>query len=57
MVVTGSQRGIAKATGREYRGRVCNVWRIREGKAVRLEIFTDTALMWQAFGTLPPDPS
>ena len=57
VVVTGSQRGIAKATGREYRGRVCNVWRIREGKAVRLEIYTDTALMRKAFGTLPPDPS
>jgi ketosteroid isomerase-like protein len=57
VVVTGSQRGIAKATGREYRGRVCNFWRIREGKAVRLEIYTDTALMWKAFGTLPPDPS
>ncbi|HKP17337.1 MAG TPA: nuclear transport factor 2 family protein [Gaiellaceae bacterium] len=55
VIVTGDQRGIARETGNEYRGRVCNVWQIRDGQAVRLEVFTDTGLMWKAFGRLPPD--
>jgi uncharacterized protein len=55
VIVTGSQRGIARETGKEYRGRVCNIWQILDGKAVRLEVYTDTALMWKAFGQHPPD--
>jgi uncharacterized protein len=56
VIVTGSQQGIARETGKEFRGRFANLWRIRDGQAVRLEVYTDTALMWKAFGSLPPDP-
>jgi uncharacterized protein len=55
VIVTGNQRGIARETGNEYRGGVCNIWQIRDGKAVRLEVYTDTGLMWKAFGKHPPD--
>jgi uncharacterized protein len=54
VIVTGSQRGVASATGNEYRGRFANIWQIRDGKAVRLEVYTDTGLMWKAIGAHPP---
>jgi uncharacterized protein len=57
VIVTGSQHGVARATGKEYRGRFANIWRIRNGQAVRLEVYTDTGLMWKALGSLPPDPA
>jgi len=56
VVVTGAQRGVARATGALYRGRFCNVWTLAGGKVVRMEAFTDTALMWKAFGAHPPGP-
>lgn len=55
VVVTGVQRGVARATGAPYRGRFCNVWTLNGGKVVRMEAFTDTAMMWKAFGGHPPD--
>ncbi len=54
VVVTGVQRGVARATGAPYRGMFCNVWTLTAGKVVRMEAFTDTAMMWKAFGGHPP---
>jgi ketosteroid isomerase-like protein len=54
VIVTGEQRGVARATGAPYRGRFCNVWTLAGGKVVRMEAFTDTAMMWKAFGGHPP---
>lgn len=50
VVVLGVQRGVAKATGRTYEGRVANVWDVRDGKLTRLRVYTDTALMHEALG-------
>lgn len=33
--------------------RLCNVWTLRDGKAARLEVFNDTALLWRALGGRP----
>lgn len=54
VVVTGLQQGVARATGAPYRGRFCNVWTLAAGRVVRMEAFTDTAMMWKAFGGQPP---
>jgi ketosteroid isomerase-like protein len=48
VVMVGTERGVARDTGKEFTGRVCNVWTLRDGKAVRLRIFKDTALIREA---------
>jgi ketosteroid isomerase-like protein len=53
VVVTGEQRGVARATSAKYRGRFCNVFTFAAGRVVRLESFTDTATIWNALGGQP----
>lgn len=53
--VLGREHGKARSTGREFRGRFANVWRVRDGRALSLQAFADTALMWKALGEHPPD--
>jgi uncharacterized protein len=36
--------------GVEGRSRLCNIWTLRDGKTVRLEVFNDTAVLWRALG-------
>jgi ketosteroid isomerase-like protein len=55
VIVLGSEHGTARETGRSFRGRFANVWVVRSGRAVSLEAFADTALMWKALGGQPSD--
>ena len=42
IVVLGRYRGTCKATGRSLHAQMCHVWRIRDGKAVHFQQYTDT---------------
>jgi uncharacterized protein len=42
IVVLGRYRGICKATGRALDAQFAHVWRVRGGKAVRFQQYTDT---------------
>ncbi len=42
VVVLGRYRGTNKATGRPLDAQLAHVWRVRDGKAVRFQQYTDT---------------
>ena len=42
IVVLGRYRGTCKATGRPLDAQMCHVWRVKDGKAVRFQQYTDT---------------
>jgi ketosteroid isomerase-like protein len=52
VLVTGTAHFKTHA-GVEGSARLCNVWTFHAGKAVRLEVFNDTALLWRALGGTP----
>ena len=52
VVVTGVSRFRTHA-GVEGSSRLCNIWTLRDGRAVHLEVFNDTALLWRALGGGP----
>jgi ketosteroid isomerase-like protein len=52
VVVTGDSR-FRTHDGAEGSSRLCNIWTLRDGKTVRLEVFNDTALLWRALGGRP----
>jgi len=43
VVATGRYRGSYKKTGREVNAQFLHLWRLREGKVVRFQQYTDTA--------------
>ena len=48
IVVVGTYSGTFKATGKPMKARVVHVWRLRDGKAVAFEQFTDTLRVAEA---------
>ncbi len=48
VVGLGSYHGSFDATGKSMQARVAHVWRLRDGKIVEFEQFTDTLLVAQA---------
>jgi ketosteroid isomerase-like protein len=48
VVGLGTYSGTFKATGRAFEARVAHVWRLENGRVVRFEQFTDTALVRDA---------
>ncbi|MFF1571933.1 nuclear transport factor 2 family protein [Leifsonia sp. NPDC058292] len=48
IVGLGTYSGTFKATGRSFEARVAHVWRLENGRVVRFEQFTDTALVRDA---------
>ncbi|MDR6866214.1 ketosteroid isomerase-like protein [Microbacterium resistens] len=48
VIAIGTYSGTYKATGRFFVARVAHVWRLRDGKAVAFEQFTDTELVGRA---------
>jgi ketosteroid isomerase-like protein len=50
VVAVGHTRGRVRATGREFDVPAVHVWTIREGKAVKVEAYIDTAEMRVALG-------
>ena len=53
LIVTGVQRGIAQSDGHAVPRQVLQHLDDAAGKVVRFEAFTDTAMMWKAFGEPP----
>lgn len=49
-VVLGTYRGSHRATGRNLEARFAHAWLLRDGRAVRFEQITDTALWGAATG-------
>ena len=49
VVVTGFSH-FRTHDGAQGTSRLCNVWTLRDGKAIRLQVFNDTALLWRALG-------
>ncbi len=45
IVGLGTYSGTNRATGRFFEARVAHVWRLRDGRVVAFEQFTDTALV------------
>lgn len=52
VVVLGHQHSRAKASGQEVQVPFVHVWRMRDGKASRAQILTDTAVIAEALGLL-----
>ena len=50
VVVVVFQRGIRKASGAAVERRVGQVWTVREGKAIRWQVFKDRAEALEAAG-------
>jgi ketosteroid isomerase-like protein len=48
VVGVGTYHGTYGATGKEMQARVAHVWKLRDGKIVAFEQFTDTLLVHQA---------
>ena len=48
IVVVGTYSGTYRATGKPMTARVVHVWRLRDGKAVAFEQFTDTLRVAEA---------
>lgn len=53
VVALGRSHFRAKHTGEGGSSRLCNVWTFKEGKATRLAVYNDTALIWKALGGSP----
>lgn len=49
--------GVARATGKPYESEIVRVWTIKNGKAVKVQSFYDTAAYAIAIGTLQPKKS
>lgn len=45
IIALGVYSGTAKATGKSMRAPFAHVWRVREGKLARFDMYTDTALV------------
>lgn len=50
ILVIGMAEFQAKGSDETYRARLANLWTMRDGKAERLQVFNDTALVWRALG-------
>ena len=50
VVVLGHLEGRGKATGREVKVPFVHVWRMSDGKAKRVQLLSDTALVAEAIG-------
>jgi ketosteroid isomerase-like protein len=50
-------KGVARKTGKTYESEIVRVWTIREGKAVKVRSYYDTAAYGLAIGTLSPSSS
>ena len=50
VIGVGLYSGIYKKTGKSMQARVAHIWRLKEGKIVQFEQFTDTLLAAQAMG-------
>jgi uncharacterized protein len=50
IVVLGIYGGAYKATGKEVRAQFAHVWRLREGKVVQFQQYTDTRQFAEATG-------
>lgn len=50
VVVLGRSHFKPRGGGERRSSRLCNVWTMRDGKASRLVVFNDTALIWRALG-------
>ncbi len=48
VVAFGHYSGTFKATGKYFKARVAHYWTVEDGKVVRFEQFTDTALVAEA---------
>ncbi len=48
VVMIGRSRGTVKANGRAFDIRAIHVWRMRDGKAIRLEVYLDTPAQQEA---------
>ncbi|MBO0887848.1 nuclear transport factor 2 family protein [Candidatus Bathyarchaeota archaeon] len=49
--------GVARATGKPYESEIVRVWTIKNGKAVKVQSFYDTAAYAIAIGALQPKKS
>lgn len=47
-------KGFARTTGQPYESEIIRVWTIRDGKAVKVRSYYDTAVYAMAIGTLEP---
>ena len=50
VVVLGRYRGTCKATGAALNAQMCHVWRVKDGKAVHFQQYTDTLQANRAMG-------
>ena len=50
ILAVGQSHFRTKGSTERHSSRLCNLWTMREGKASRLEVFNDTALIWRALG-------
>lgn len=48
IVGVGTYSGTYRATGKQMQARVTHIWRLRDGRVVNFEQFTDTALVRDA---------
>ncbi|MFA6984649.1 MAG: nuclear transport factor 2 family protein [Arenimonas sp.] len=48
VVTFGTYSGTAKATGKTMRAGFAHLWRVRDGKLARFDMYTDTALVHAA---------
>jgi len=48
VVAIGEYSGICKATGKSFNAPFAHVWKLRQGRVVAFQQFTDTALVQQA---------
>ena len=54
VITLGVYTGTAKTTGKKMRAPFAHVWRVRDGKLARFDMYTDTALVQAA---LRPSPT
>ena len=50
VIAIGRARFRPKGSDTLHSSQLANVWTMRDGKAVRLQVFNDTALIWRALG-------
>ena len=50
VVMLGRYKGICKATGKPLDAQTCHVWRVKDGKAVHFQQYTDTLQANRAMG-------
>ena len=50
VIVEGRYTGTYKATGKTIDGQFCHVWTLKDGRIVKFQQYTDTALLQQVTG-------